>query len=230
MSHNDTAPLVIFDLDGTLVDTSPDLVASLNHTITAEGLAPVTYEDLTHLVGQGVHVMIQRAYAMRERPLDTETRDRLFERFMAYYLATMPGQSHPYPGLTAALDRLSDAGFTLAVCTNKIESLTFPLLEKLGLKDRFAAITGGDTYPYRKPDARHILGTIEKARGVPSRSLMIGDSVNDIAAARNAGIRSIAVPFGYSDVGVETLGADLVMHHFDELTPSLVTSLLSAGA
>ncbi|MCX8999836.1 phosphoglycolate phosphatase [Rhizobiaceae bacterium BDR2-2] len=227
MPQPDTAPLVIFDLDGTLVDTSPDLVASLNHTITAEGLEPVTYEDLTHLVGQGVHMMIRRAYAMHERDLDDATLARLFDRFMAFYLDTMPGDSHPYPGVVEALDRLAGAGMKLAVCTNKIESLTFPLLEKLGLGGRFAAITGGDTYAFRKPDARHILGTIEKAGGTPARSIMIGDSVNDIAAAQNAAIRSIAVPFGYSDVPVETLGADRIITHFDELTPALIEDLLN---
>lgn len=226
MPHQDTAPLVIFDLDGTLVDTSPDLVASLNHTIAAEGLAPVTYQDLTHLVGQGVHMMIQRAYAMRDRTLDEETRARLFDRFMEFYLGNMPGESRPYPGLTDALDRLDAAGFKLAVCTNKIESLTFPLLEKLGLKDRFAAISGGDTFPWRKPDARHILGTVERAGAAPARSVMVGDSVNDIAAAKNAEIRSIAVPFGYSDVPVETLNPDRIIAHFDELTPALVSELL----
>lgn len=226
MPHQDTAPLVIFDLDGTLVDTSPDLVASLNHTIAAEGLAPVTYQDLTHLVGQGVHMMIQRAYAMRDRALDEETRARLFDRFMEFYLGNMPGESRPYPGLTDALDRLDAAGFKLAVCTNKIESLTFPLLEKLGLKDRFAAISGGDTFPWRKPDARHILGTVERAGAAPARSVMVGDSVNDIAAAKNAEIRSIAVPFGYSDVPVETLNPDRIIAHFDELTPALVRELL----
>jgi len=226
MPHDTNTPLVIFDLDGTLIDTSPDLVASLNHTIAAEGLEPVTYDDLTHLVGQGVHMMITRAYAMRERALDEETRTRLFNRFMDFYLDTMPGASKPYPGVLDALDRLEAAGMKLAVCTNKLESLTFPLLEKLGLKDRFGTITGGDTFTWRKPDARHILGTIEKAGALTSRAIMIGDSVNDIAAAKNAAIPSIAVPFGYSDVPVETLDPSLVIQHYDELTPAVVTQLI----
>lgn len=229
MPQNAT-PLVIFDLDGTLVDTSSDLVASLNHTIAAEGLAPVTYKDLTHLVGQGVHVMLQRAYAMRGLALADETRERLFNRFLAHYLETMPGESRPYPGLEAALDRLQAANFRLAVCTNKIERLTLPLLEKLGLKDRFATITCGDTFAFRKPDPRHILGTIEKAGGTPSRALMVGDSINDIAAARAASIASIAVPFGYSDEPVENLGATRIISHFDELTPELVDGLLTVTA
>lgn len=226
MPHDTNTPLVIFDLDGTLIDTSPDLVASLNHTIAAEGLEPVTYDDLTHLVGQGVHMMITRAYAMRERVLDEETRARLFDRFMDFYLGTMPGASKPYPGVLDALDRLEAAGMKLAVCTNKLESLTFPLLEKLGLKDRFGTITGGDTFTWRKPDARHILCTIEKAGARASRAIMIGDSVNDIAAAKNAAIPSIAVPFGYSDVPVETLDPSLVIQHYDELTPAVVTQLI----
>lgn len=227
MTAPENAPLVIFDLDGTLVDTAPDLVASLNHTITAEGLQPVTYEDLTHLVGQGVHMMLERAYRMRGRALDDETRARLYDRFIAFYMETMPGGSTPYPGVIAALDRLEAAGFSLAVCTNKVEKLTFPLLEKLGLRDRFATITGGDTFPFRKPDARHILATIEKAGGSPLRAVMIGDSVNDIAAAQNAGIPAIAVPFGYSDVPVETLDPDIVIDSYEALTPELVDHLLA---
>lgn len=227
MTANDTAPLVIFDLDGTLVDTAPDLVASLNHTITVEGLPPVTFEDLTHLVGQGVHMMLERAFRMHDRVLDDETRARLYDRFIAFYMETMPGKSSPYPGVIAAMDRLEAVGFKLAVCTNKVGMLTLPLLEKLGLKERFVAITCGDTFEFRKPDARHILGTVELAGALPSRSVMVGDSINDIAAAKNAGIPAIAVPFGYSDVPVADLSPDLIITHYDDMTPHSIEALLA---
>ena len=227
MTATDNAPLVIFDLDGTLVDTAPDLVASLNHTITVEGLPPVTFEDLTHLVGQGVHMMLERAFRMHDRVLDDETRARLYDRFIAFYMETMPGKSSPYPGVIAAMDRLEAAGFKLAVCTNKVGMLTLPLLEKLGLKERFVAITCGDTFEFRKPDARHILGTIELAGTLPSRSVMVGDSINDIAAAKNAEIPAIAVPFGYSDVPVADLSPDLIISHYDEMTPQGIEALLA---
>jgi phosphoglycolate phosphatase len=224
-----TRPLVIFDLDGTLIDTAPDLIDSLNHTIAAADLAPVTFDDLTHLVGQGVRIMIRRAFALREVPLNEETEERLVVRFMDHYAAQMPGKSRPYPGALECMDRLAAAGMRLAVCTNKAEELARPLLEKLGLADRFDAVTGGNTFSFRKPDGRHILGTVEMAGGDPAATIMIGDSVNDILAARNAAIPSIAVTFGYSDVGVETLGASRVISRFEELTTDLVAQLLATS-
>ncbi|WP_027486539.1 HAD family hydrolase [Allorhizobium undicola] len=220
-------PVIIFDLDGTLVDTAPDLMASLNHTIEAEGLQPAGYDDMTHLVGQGAKMMIQRAFTLRERSLDETTLARLLDRFIAHYRAGMPGKSKPYPGLVAALDRLRGAGCTLAVCTNKLEGLARPLLEGLGLSGYFAAVTGGDSFSMRKPDAGHILGTLQRAGKPGEPALMIGDSINDILAAKNAGIASIAVPFGYSDVDVRSLGADRIIEHFDELTLELVEGLIA---
>jgi phosphoglycolate phosphatase len=220
------APLVVFDLDGTLVDTAPDLVASLNHTIAAHGLEPVGYEDLTHLVGHGARAMIERAFRLRGHPLDEAELPPMLDRFIAHYLAGMPGESRPYPGLVAALDRLRGDGMSLAVCTNKMEGLARPLIEGLGLTSYFAAITGGDTFSVRKPDAAHLLGTVERAGGTAARTIMVGDSLNDFKVAANAGVPSIGVPFGYSDVPIETLGPTTIVAHFDELTPDLVRSLL----
>jgi phosphoglycolate phosphatase len=225
--HPLTNPLVIFDLDGTLIDTAPDLIDSLNHTITAAGLEPVSFDDLTHLVGQGVRVMIRRAFDLRKAPLDEQTAQQLALRFMDHYAGQMPGKSRPYPGALECLDRLSAAGFGVAVCTNKPEALALQLLGKLGLSERFLAITGGDTFPVRKPDAQHIFGTIDMARGEPARSIMVGDSVNDILAAHNAKIASIAVTFGYSDVPVESLRPSHVITTYDELTSELVDQVLS---
>ncbi|MBX4898056.1 HAD family hydrolase [Rhizobium bangladeshense] len=224
------APLVVFDLDGTLLDTHTDLVESLNHTIAALGLEPVTYDDLTHLVGQGARVMIERACRLRGHPLSADTLPPLVERFVAHYAGNMPGHTQPYPGLIAAMDLLKSGGYRLAVCTNKMESLARGLLEKLGLTGYFDAITGGDTFEYRKPDARHLTSTIERAGGDVSQTVMVGDSINDIAVAKNAGVPSIAVPFGYSDVPVNTLGPDHIITHFDELTTELVERLLGEYA
>jgi len=222
--------LVVFDLDGTLLDTHVDLVESLNYTIAALDLAPVSYDDLTHLVGQGARVMIERACKLQGHPLTSEEVPPLVERFVAHYNANMPGHTEPYPGLVAAMDRLKASGYTLAVCTNKLEGLAVSLLEKLGLTHYFDAITGGDTFEHRKPDARHLTGTIERAGGDVARAVMIGDSINDIAVAKNAGVPSIAVPFGYSDVPLSSLDPDVIITHFDELTPELVESLLRDSA
>jgi phosphoglycolate phosphatase len=221
-----TATTIVFDLDGTLIDTAPDLVESLNHTIAARDLEPVSYEDLTHLVGQGARVMIQRAFALRGAPLNEDEIPALLDRFIDHYEAGMPGKSRLYPGLLDALNRLKAAGYILAVCTNKMERLAVPLLNRLKLTDYFAAIAGGDTFAFRKPDPAHILATVERAGGMSNKVLMIGDSINDILAARNGDIPSIAVPFGYSDVAVEELGASHIIRHFDELTVELVQRLL----
>lgn len=230
MTSRPLSPLAIFDLDGTLVDTAADLIASLNHTIAVAGLAPVTYDDLTHLVGQGARVMIKRAFALRETELPEAELEPLYERFIADYRAEMPGKSRPYPGIVSTLDALSAAGVTLAVCTNKTEILALPLLEKLGLTPYFAAITCGDTFEYRKPDARHILGTIEKAGGDIRHTIMVGDSINDILAAKNAGVPSIGVTFGYTDVPMAKLEPDVVIDDFAALTPALFEKLVSKGA
>lgn len=230
MTSRPLSPLAIFDLDGTLVDTAADLVSSLNHTIAAAGLAPVTYEDLTHLVGQGARVMIRRAFALRQVELPEAELETLYERFITHYRAEMPGESRPYPGIITVLDALSASGITLAVCTNKTEILALPLLEKLGLTQYFAAITCGDTFEFRKPDARHILGTIEKAGGDVQHSIMVGDSINDILAAKNAAVPSIGVTFGYSDVPMVELKPDVVIDDFTELTPALFEELVAKGA
>ncbi|NTI61807.1 phosphoglycolate phosphatase [Agrobacterium rhizogenes] len=222
------SPLVVFDLDGTLLDTHADLVASLNHTIDALHLAPVSYDDLTHLVGNGAQVMIERACKLRDYTLAPEELPALLQRFITHYSETMPGLTEPYPGLLAAMDALKGQGYKLAVCTNKMESLARTLLERLNLTHYFEAITGGDTFPVRKPNADHLIGTVERAGGDLSRTIMIGDSVNDILVARNAGVPSIAVPFGYSDVSVESLGPSRIISHYDELTPALVQGLLAA--
>ncbi|KRB57118.1 phosphoglycolate phosphatase [Rhizobium sp. Root708] len=221
--------LIVFDLDGTLLDTHADLVESLNHTIAALELAPVRYEDLTHLVGHGAKVMIERACRLQGHPLTDEELPALLNRFIAHYTENMPGKTHPYPGLLRSMERLKGKGYRFAVCTNKLEGLARTLLDRLELTSHFDAITGGDTFTMRKPDAGHLLGTIGRAGGDPSRSVMVGDSINDILVARNAGIPSIAVPFGYSDVPVATLEPTTIISHFDELTSDLIEELLQSA-
>ncbi len=221
------SPLVIFDLDGTLVDTAPDLMASLNHVLESQALAPVEYKDINFLVGQGALAMIERAYALHDTPLDKGELPALFDRFIAHYLAEMPGKSGPFPGVVEALSRLKEAGFSLAVCTNKFEAAARALLDALELTPWFDAISGGDTFSVKKPHGAHVLGTIGLAGGQFPHAVMIGDSINDIKAAANAGIPSIAVPFGYSDVPVETLNPSHIIDHFDALTPALIEELLA---
>ncbi|WP_180901294.1 HAD family hydrolase [Martelella soudanensis] len=221
------APLAIFDLDGTLIDTAPDLIASLNHAIAPAGLASYGIDDTKILVGRGVKVMIERAFEHRGKSLDDNTFDACFERFSDHYRAGIPGESRPYPGIVAALERLRAAEFQLAVCTNKRESFTMPLLDALDLTGYFTAITGGDTFAFRKPDPRHVMETIALSGGDIANAVMVGDSSNDIDAGRGAGTATIAVTFGYADRPVADMEADRVISHFDELTPELARAVIA---
>lgn len=224
------APILVFDLDGTLVHTAPDLLDSLNHCLALEGIAPAEPDGFLSYVGQGSRVMIERAFKARRMPLETGRLDRLQAAFLEHYVGSMPGRSRFYPGVSRILELFSGEGFLLAVCTNKLEGMSVQLLDRLGAGDRFAAVCGGDTFAWRKPDPRHLFSTIEKAGGDPSRALMFGDSRADIDAAKAAGIPVIAVDFGYSDRPVRQLEPSRVISHYDEVTPDLVNSLLSAAA
>ena len=210
-------PLLVLDLDGTLVDTAGDLIATLNVVLTDEGLKPVTRADAGHLLGAGARAMIQRGFQLNGAPLDEPTLDRLFARFIPLYTDSIAVHSRPFPGAVEALDRFAADGWRLAVCTNKLEGLSRRLLDELDLTSRFAAICGGDTFPVRKPDAAHLLGTIERAGGHPASTVMVGDSRTDIDAARNAGVPVVAVTFGYTDRPVADYAPDVVIDRFDLL-------------
>ena len=219
-----TSPVVVFDLDGTLVDSAPDLLDSLNHCLQDDGLTTYSPADIRKLVGMGGRIMIERALTLQNVPLDNAHIDKLLSSFLQHYEAQMPGKTHFFKGVDDCLKRLTDAGYKLAVCTNKYENLARKLLNGLGKTDLFCVITGGDTFAYRKPDARHILSTIELAHGDLERSVMVGDSKTDILAAHSADIPVIAVNFGYTDAPVDTFSPTKVISHYDELTPQLIES------
>ena len=218
-----TAPLLVLDLDGTLVDTAADLIATLNIVLAGEGLRPMTREDAGALLGAGAKAMIERGFRLADAPLDGATLERLFAAYIPLYEARIAEESRPFPGAVAALDRFAAAGWRLAVCTNKLESLSRRLLDELDLSPRFAAICGGDTFPVRKPDAGHLLGTIARAGGDPVRTVMVGDSATDVDAARNAGVPVVGVTFGYTDTPVARLSPDAVIDHFDDLWAAVAT-------
>lgn len=221
-----SAPTVLFDLDGTLLSTAGDLLASLNHVLEMEGLRPLGATEVGHQFGQGARAMIVHGYGVNGRVADESRLDAMTDRFIAHYAENMPGQTSLFPGLAGALDRLETAGMRLAVCTNKREDLALRLLSGLGLTGRFAAICGGDTFAYRKPHGAHLVLTVERAGGDPARAVMIGDSSSDILGARDAGMPSIAVPFGYTDHPVATFEPNVIIDDYAELTADLVESLL----
>ena len=219
-------PIIVFDLDGTLVDTAPDLLDSLNHCLDLARVPAVDEASLRSFVGMGGKVMIQRAFAAQNKPLGQDHLAELLVAFLEHYTANIPGRSLLFPGAIDALERFSGAGFALAVCTNKYESLSRKLLEALGIAERFAAICGQDTFDYRKPDPRHLLSTIELAGSDSSRAIMVGDSKTDIDTAKAAGVPVVAVDFGYTDRHVREFEPSRVISHFDELTLDMVELLL----
>lgn len=212
-----SAPTIIFDLDGTLVETAPDLVATLNVVLASEGMAPVPYEIARNYVGGGAKLMIARGIEKDGRMVDEATLDKMFADFIAYYAANVAVHSRPYPGLTEALDTLSARGHRFAVCTNKLEHLSVLLLNQLNLTNRFEAICGQDTFGIQKPDPEILRRTIAAAGGDVKQSIMIGDSETDILTARAAGIPVIAVDFGYSERPVAEYGPDRLISHFAQL-------------
>lgn len=218
-------PVAVFDLDGTLVDTAFDLVASLNHVLEQAGFDTVPYLSMRPYAGHGGRAMIERIFAARRMTLRPELLEALIAGFLARYRDTIPGESRAYPGAIAALDRMESAGFRLAVCTNKPQRLADDLLAALNLTSRFAAICGADAFSFRKPDPRHLTETIARAGGDPEASIMIGDSRTDVDTAKAAGIPVIAVSFGYSDVPVRDLEPSIVLADYEELTPALARRL-----
>ncbi|MEW9835635.1 phosphoglycolate phosphatase [Mesorhizobium marinum] len=222
-------PIIVFDLDGTLVDTAPDLLDSLNHTLDAGGAARTDVTGFRQYVGHGGRVMIERAYKAQSRDLPVAEHDRLFALFLEHYGANIPGQSKPYPGVVEALDRFRDAGHLLAVCTNKTEDFSKRLLVSLGMSGYFAAICGQDTFDVRKPHPRHLTETIRLAGGDASRAVMVGDSRTDIDTAKAAGIPVVAVDFGYTDRHVREFEPSRVISHFDELTVAVAERLIAAS-
>ena len=225
-----TRPIVVFDLDGTLVDTAPDLLDSLNHCLGHAGLTAAEPTELRRFVGMGGRVMIERAFASQNRVLTPDRLDALQAVFLDHYAGNMPGRSLPYPGVVAALDRLEEAGYIAAVCTNKYERLSTALIGSLDLAPRFRAVCGADTFAFRKPDPRHLIETIRRAGGDPAKALMVGDSRTDIDTAKAAGIPVVAVDFGYTDRHVREFSPSRIISHFDELTVAMAEELLAALA
>jgi phosphoglycolate phosphatase len=221
-------PTLVLDLDGTLVDTASDLIATLNVILAAENAPPVSRADGLAKIGRGAKAMLEdglRSSGIFPSPDRLET---LYRAFLEHYEAHIADTSRAFPGAEAALDRFMAAGWRLAVCTNKLERHSRRLLKDLGLAGRFAVIAGQDTYGVRKPDPRHLLRTIHAAEGTAAAAVMVGDSNVDIDTAKAAAVPSVAVSFGYSAEPVAELGADRVIDHYDDLFAT-ARSLLSTA-
>jgi phosphoglycolate phosphatase len=216
---------IVFDLDGTLIDTAPDLISTLNIILAREGMPAMPYDEARKMIGGGARGMIERALIAEGRdgskPEFQPELDRMFSSFIEHYAAHIADRSRPFPQLEAALDRLAADGLRLAVCTNKLEWLSVRLLDTLNLTRHFAAICGQDTFGMQKPDPEVLRRTILKAGGAPDKAIMVGDSGTDVRTARAASLPVIGVTFGYSEVPIETLQPDRLISSYAELDAAI---------
>ena len=215
------SPVILFDLDGTLADTAPDLAATLNVVLAEVGAKPVAIDDVRHMVGHGARRLIESSLDVDGHRLDAAELDRLAALFVAHYRDNIAVESRPFPGVENALRALKNAGAKLAVCTNKFEALSIDLLRALNLDAYFDVIAGSDTFPVRKPDPGHLLMAVDRLAGDPAHAVMVGDSETDVRAARAARIPIIGVTFGYTPTPIETFKPDALISHFDALIPAL---------
>ncbi|WP_199553815.1 HAD family hydrolase [Sandaracinobacteroides hominis] len=209
---------ILFDLDGTLVETAGDLTASLNHALGALGRPPVDPSAVRQMVGHGARKLLERGLA-HSGEWTPDLVEAGVQPFLDYYGAHIADHSHPFAGVEQALDTLAGQGLKLAICTNKPVALARALVEALGWEGRFAAILGADSRPYRKPDPRHLTDTLAEAGG--TRCIFVGDSKTDADTAHAAGVPLVLVSFGYSAEPVAELRTDRLIHHFDELCPAI---------
>lgn len=224
-----SSPLIVFDLDGTLIDTAPDLVAALNFVLQREGLPLVPVASARNMIGAGARKLIERGLELDGRTMSVQDIDRLTADFITYYKAHIADASRPFDGLLAALDELEASGFRFAVCTNKLESLSRLLLDKLDMTSRFQAICGADTFGVSKPDPTILRQTIARAGGEIASSIMVGDAGPDVGVARRAGIPVIGVTFGYTEIPIADLKPDVLIAHMREL-PGAIKTLMPETA
>ncbi|MFZ5915198.1 MAG: phosphoglycolate phosphatase [Pseudomonadota bacterium] len=208
---------LVFDLDGTLVDTAPDLTAALNHVLAQEGYAPLPLSEVRNLVGHGARALIERGMGLNGRIPSGEDMQRMFGQFIDYYGQNIATNSTPFPGVARTLEYFRSRRARMGVCTNKPEALSHALLHALDMHSHFTAILGSDSLTVRKPDPAHLLETIRRAGGDPARAVLIGDSAVDLDTARAAKIPVVGVSFGYSQTPMRELGAEIVIDSFDRL-------------
>ena len=216
--------LIVFDLDGTLVDTAPDLISALNYVLEREGIAPLPMSSARNMIGAGARKLLERGLEVEGRAVSVGDLDRLTRDFIAYYADHIAEGSQPFEGLEAALDDLEAQGCRFAVCTNKLEWLSKRLIDELDLSKRFAAICGADTFGVAKPDPVILQQTVARAGGQMATTVMVGDAGPDVGVARRTGVPVIGVSFGYTDVPIAELKPDRLIDHMRDL-PGAVNSL-----
>jgi phosphoglycolate phosphatase len=217
--------LVVFDLDGTLVDTAPDLIGALNVTLAKEGIPELPLASARNLIGGGARKLIERGLEVAGRDCTVAEIDQMMKNFIAYYADHIADHSRPFEGLERALDELAAKGAAFAVCTNKLEWLSKLLMDRLDLSRRFAAICGADTFGIAKPDPSFLRQTVARAGGNMASTIMVGDAGTDVGVARRANVPVIGVTFGYTETPIEELNPDRVISRMLDL-PRAVDELL----
>jgi phosphoglycolate phosphatase len=212
---------VVFDLDGTLVDTAPDLINALNFVLHREGMPAVPMKSARNLIGGGARKLIERGLELDGRQVGLADITRMTDDFIGHYAAHIADQSRPFEGLEGALDDLSARGYRFAVCTNKLEWLSKLLLDRLGLSSRFSAICGADTFGVSKPDPAILRQTVARAGGQLASTIMVGDAGPDVGVARRAGVPIIGVEFGYTEVPIADLRPDRLIGHMRDLSAAV---------
>jgi phosphoglycolate phosphatase len=212
--------VLIFDLDGTLVDSVPDLHAAANAMLRQCGCRPISPAEVKGMVGDGVPTLVARALAASGGGERIAVKDAL-PHFLSFYEANAARLSRAYPGVREVLGRLRRIGYRTAICTNKPQRATVKVLDGLDLLPLFDAVAGGDRFPMRKPDPRHLLAVIAELGGDAGRAAMVGDGENDAAAARAAAVPLVLMRHGYAKGDPATLGADALLDDFSELPAAL---------
>ncbi len=212
---------IAFDLDGTLVDSAPDLIGTLNHLLGEHGHPPAPLSAARHLVGHGARALLRHGFAEAGAAWDEGADPELFDRFIAHYVGRIAEESRPFDGVVETLDRLSLRGAILCVATNKRTDLAEALIDAVGLNRHFSAIAGADRVTARKPAAAHLIEAVRLAGGDPGRAVMVGDASTDTGSARAAGVPCVVCRFGYNDLPPEDLGGDALIDRFEELAAAI---------
>lgn len=208
---------IAFDLDGTLVETAPDLMGTLNRMLAARDIPQMPVEAAQHLVGFGALALLRHGFQEAGAAWDEAQAPSLLEEFLADYIDHIADLSRPYEGVVEMLERLTDRGAILCVATNKRTDLSVALIEALDLTRWFAVICGPDKVSAKKPDGAHIREAVQMSGGDPTRAIMVGDGAPDVQAAKSAGVPCVVVTFGYTPILAEDLGGDVLIDHFGDL-------------
>ena len=208
-------PIILFDLDGTLIDSAPDLVGTLNIILRRHGRTTLTISAVKKLVGNGARALLERGF--KETGAPAENLDALTVEFIETYVPNCAVLSRPFSGVIETLDTFANSGYRMAVCTNKPQAPSETILTELGLMQYFEVVVGGDFFPMRKPDPQHLLGALQLMDAPENPAIMVGDSYNDVASARNAEIPVIVVTYGYTTTPANELGGDILIDHFSDI-------------